>query len=800
MRNIRSIIVSLVLFGGYLYLLYLPINTSGGKLPPIGSFFNPFAGFWQNAESFDKKENLDLADLGVSNPATITFDERLVPHIFAGDDFDLALIQGYLHARYRLWQMDITARQASGRLAEVFGARLLENDKRMRRMGLAKTAENAATAWASCDDYKYLEKYVSGVNYYISHLSAKEYPAEFKLFNYQPEPWSIEKTAQVVMSMNLMLCGRNEDLAATNSLTMLGKEAFDTLYPRWNPKQSPIIPTTVKWNFDGNKNREDARSLGFRSHRMINDAPRHIGSNNWAVSARKTQEGFPILCNDPHLSLTLPSIWYELQMKSDQTNTYGVSLPGIPHIAIGFNEHVAWGETNVGMDVSDLYEIDWVDDQKTIYNLDGKEQKVTSEIETYLVNGGKPVLDTIKYTYWGPVFFEEGKSLALKWLPNLMTDNCMISSFQRLNKASDFKGYYDALRGFASPAQNFIFASQKDDIAIKVQGTFPIKESGEGQFVVDGSKSSHDWQGYISFEETPFVANPERGFVASANQNSTDTTYPYAYHGYFDDYRGRSLNQRLEKMEQLSIADMKALQNSTFDLSAAELLPILLELIKSKNNEPEWVKDLERWDCRYEANKVEPIKFDIWKHRFYDLIWDEIAAQETTQDVEMLYPEWWRTLELAKEDPQSPYFDLISTPEVEDAGDLAVYSLQESMLAYDSIVAANKATDWKTYRPVNINHLSRIPAFSETSVDVGGTSNALNSIKGTHGPSWRMIVQLSKPIKAWGVYPGGQSGNPGSAYYKNMIADWAKGAYYELHFVQKPEELTNNPLTIKIKS
>ena len=322
-----------------------------------------------------------------------------------------------------------------------------------------------------------------------------------------------------------------------------------------------------------------------------------------------------------------------------------------------------------------------------------------------------------------------------------------------------------------------------------MQGALPIKPANEGQFILDGSKTVSDWKGYIPYEQTPFVLNPERGFVSSANQNSTDTTYPYSYHGYFDDFRGRSLNQRLEAMEQISISDMKALQNSNFDLSAAELLPLLLDLVKDHEMASDWLADLQTWDHEFESHAIQAVKYTIWKNLFYELIWDEIKQHEDDHELDLLYPELWQTIDLVEQRPDHKYFDILETPEVETAKDLAIISLGECMQKMDSLSREDPGLDWKTYRKVDINHLSRIPAFSERGITVGGTANALNSIKGTHGPSWRMIVQLSDPIKAWGIYPGGQSGNPGSPYYKNMIDDWAQGKYYELHFAQSPHEL-----------
>lgn len=789
MRRLWSMLIPAVVFIGYIYILRMPIPTASGTLPPPGGFMNPFSGFWQNAEPV-RTEDLDFRLAGLNDAVQVIFDERLVPHIFSRNEEDLLHVQGYLHAKNRLWQMDITARQAAGRLAEVFGKNLLANDQRMRRMGLAASAASYAENWKNCEEYPQLENYVRGVNEFISELNNSEYPFEFKLFNYKPELWSIEKTALVVMSMNLNLCGRYEDLQATNALSFFGEKQFKEFYPRWNPKQSPVIPNDVRWDIKSIPTSASEPSIGYFPGRIINDSPRFIGSNSWAVDGTKTADGIPVLCNDPHLSLTLPSIWYELQMQSEQQNTYGVSIPGIPYIAIGFNDHIAWGETNVGMDVADLYEIKWLDDSELTYLLDEKSQKVNIRIENYYLKDGSVVQDTVKLTAWGPVFLEENRSVALHWLPNMATDNCIIGAFRKLNQAHNFSDFYQALVTFQSPAQNFIFASQVGDIAMKVQGALPIKPENEGQFIMDGSISANKWNNYIPFEETPFVKNPPRGFVSSANQNSTDTTYPYRYHGYFDDFRGRTLNEALSEATEIEVDQMKNLQNSNFDKVAAELCPLLTRIVRDVNKDNNWTRELEEWDFTYDAQSRKPILFEIWKNNYVDLIWDEIKAEEVREEIELLYPEIWRTISLTEDDPLNSIFDLQNTPEIEQAEDIAVKSLEMSTLIYDSIFQASPDLIWKDYRKVQINHLSRIAAFSESNVDVGGIGTALNAVKETHGPSWRMVVKLSDPVQAWGVYPGGQSGNPGSPFYKNMIDSWAEGSYFPLLHPGKPEELS----------
>lgn len=800
MNRIFSILIPAVLFVGYIYQLGSPVETAGGTLPALGKFFNPFTGFWRNAEPVNPEKVIQINLEGLSQPVTVVLDDRLVPHIFASNEEDLVMVQGYLHAKYRLWQMDITSRQAAGRLAEIFGENLLSNDQRMRRMGLARTAAEYARHWQQCDEYPLLQKYVEGINGYISQLTVAGYPFEFKLFGYAPEPWSLEKTGQVVLSMNLMLCGRNEDLMASNTLHFVGEDTFNLLFPRWNPKQSPIIPGDPGWTKTRTTEQNDPQSVGIFEGELINDFPRSIGSNNWAVAGSKTRDGMPILCNDPHLTLSLPSIWYELQMQSGEMNAYGVSLPGIPYIAIGFNEEVAWGETNVGMDVSDLYEIEWTDSTRQNYWLDGEETSIEMLIEEFKIKGAEPVFDTIRLTKWGPVFVEENRSLALKWLPNLATDNCIVGSFRHLNQAGDFDDYYAALKTFKSPAQNFAFASRQGDIALKVQGDLPVKPAKEGQFIMSGKESANDWSGYIPYDETPFVRNPVRGFVSSANQNSTDTTYPYKYHGYFDDFRGRTLNEALSGMEEITVAKMQELQNSTYSKEAAELVPALVHCVPPAEGTDRWISLLQAWDYFYDKDGKEPIFFELWKDEFYKMVWDEFYLLEEEKDLDILFPEVWKTTEILLLDPENHFFDRQATGEKENACDVARESFRIAAEKCDSLFELNPDMAWKDYRVVKINHLSRLPAFSEIGIDVGGIASALNSVKENHGPSWRMVVELSNPVRAWGIYPGGQSGNPGSPFYKNMIRDWAAGHYYPLYLATRAEDLKDKLISeLKIR-
>ncbi len=777
-------------------------NLKKTTLPPLGDFFNPFAGFWQCAESVDEFLPLKIELPELKGKVKIAFDERLVPHIFAENSEEASFAQGYVTAKYRLWQMDLLSRAPAGRLAEVLGEDLLDVDKRMRRGGMLFGAENAVRAWQkSPENFRLIQAYADGVNAYMKTLTPVNYPLEFKLLNYYPEPWSPLKTALVKKYMDMTLCLGEDDIEATNALQVLGKDLFAKLYPEYNPKQTPVIPAGTKWNFTPaavQVKQELQEAIGLIEHKVYPKERELVGSNNWAVAGWKTKSGKPILCNDPHLRLTLPSIWFENQIVTPKANGYGVSVPGIPGILIGFNENIAWGETNVGQDVLDWYKITWTDAAKTSYQLDGTVKKARIVVEKYKVKGlPEPVLDTVRWTEWGPVVYESSKDsvhkhwndLAMHWLAHDEPNPNDIGTFVGLMQGKNYDDYSVALEFYDFPAQNFVFASKTGDIAIKANGKYPLKRKQQGRFVLDGSNSQNGWQGFIPHSHVPQIKNPARGFVASANQHSTDPTYPYYYNANdFDDFRARYLVRSLSEMDSITPEDMMALQNSNFSIHAAEALPALLAQIDTSaltTVQSQLLKKLRKWDYRFEKGEIAPAVFEVWWKQFYEQTFDEVLVWEDSLPI--LKPESWRLIELLTTAPADAIFDNIRSLEKETARQIATASFVSTT---DSLATQllDPTFNWANHKKTSIYHMLRIPAFSRTNLDVGGYRQALNAISEEHGPSWRMIVELGDEVKAWGVFPGGQSGNPGSPYYDTGIEKWMKGEYNELVFMKDVED------------
>lgn len=798
MRTLKFVL-ALFLTGATIFFLDTR-NPLGLEIPPLGKLLNPFTGFWQNADPADITLPDQLEIEGLSAKVEVVFDDRLVPHIFAENKEDAFFAQGYLTAMNRLWQMDISVRSIGGRLSEVLGPVTLEMDRRRRKQGFVRAAENALKAWQrSPEEMAMIDSYVAGVNAYIHSLSPAEYPLEFKLLDYEPEPWTALHSALFFKNMAETLCFRHDDLSASNALALLDEELFNFLFPDYMPGQSPVIPSTVEWAFEPVPiaPRAPETLVGeVMPHRPLPQPPPFIGSNNWAVAGSKTASGYPILCNDPHLTLSLPSIWYELQIHAPEFNAYGVSLPGLPGIIIGFNEDIAWGVTNVGQDVLDWYALTWLDKEKTQYLLDDEVREVEFVIDTIRVRGRKePVIEQTRYTTWGPVVYESEDhshhDLAMRWVAHDVPEEkpfYELGTFYQLMTGRNYTDYDRALNGYDSPAQNFAFASREGDIAIRVNGKFPLKQKQQGRFVQDGSMSASAWQGSIPREQVPQVKNPPRGFVSSANQHSTDPSYPYYYNGSFDEYRGRYINQQLGKAAKVDLEDMKALQLDNFSLLATEGTTAFLKTLDSLELSPEAtaiVETLRQWDGRFEGEAIAPVYFQSLLDSTYRHTFDEFLLIADT--VEVLFPDTWKFVEILRDFPDHRLFDNPSTPERERAADIVRRSLQELVSATAEGGALHQKT-WSELKNTQIKHLAGIEAFSSGYVPSGGYGQAPNAVKGRTGPSWRMIVELGPELKAYGIYPGGQSGNPGSSFYDNMIEDWARGHYYSLFYMEDRQD------------
>ena len=781
-------------------LLCITLNLRYGQIPPPGKLLDPFGGFWQNAETpqFQTSSLLEFADL--NSEVTVFYDSLLVPHIFAQNDHDLYFVQGYLMAYFRLCQMEFQTHFEAGILSEIVGERTLEIDRLNRRLGLVVGAENSMKAYKDFPEvWESITAFSKGVNAYINSLNYHDYPLEYKILDYQPEEWTPLKTGLLLSYMSNTLSGWDNDLQNTNALQIFGRKDFDLLFPEYLMGVDPIV-TKEDWGF-APRPVSSHREVSPASDTIRNVLPQpnpENGSNNWVVAGKKSSTGNPLVSNDTHLNLNLPSLWFLIHLNSPNINCMGYTFTGNPGVIVGFNDSSAWGFTNTSWDVKDWYKIEFKDEDKNEYLFDEKWLKTQKRIEKITIRDGETFYDTIVYTHHGPVVYEEGfgdnakTDYALRWTAH--DPSRILKTFHLLNRGSTYDHYVEALRYWDTPAQNIVFGSSSGDIAITVAGNFPLKWKEQGKFLLDGTQSHQDWAGFIPKEHNPFLLNPKQGFLSSANQYPVDPSYPYYnFYGQYGYYRSTRIKQVLDSMEQVSPQDMMRLQMDNYSTKASLILPTMLDSLDRKGLSgyaTELLEILSAWDYNFEKDSKAAVIFKIWWNELYKMIWDEFEGK----DVALSYPHSFNTIYLLKNHPDSEFFDIKDTPEFESANDLYKLSWLKAVPLIQVVEnGLGEDYNWGRYNVLTLRHLSRIDAFGLEVKDMGGINDAVNSIRTERfwGPSQRLITDLGEEVSAWGVYPGGQSGNPGSPYYDNFVDAWARGEYFKLLFIKNPEEIAN---------
>ncbi len=795
-----------LLYGLGTLLLVLLLNFRWFEVPAFARLLNPFDGFWQNAEhkQFFYSGEKQLTQL--ESDVKVLYDANRTPHLFAANDHDLYFMQGYLTARDRLWQMEMQTHAAAGRVSEVLGKKALSFDRKQRRKGMVMAAEKCLEEVNKVPETKLMiESYSEGVNAYISSLSAKDYPIEYKLLNYSPEPWTPLKCVLMLKLMADDLSGYSNDVSNTNAVKTFGRDIFDEMYPDFSASTSPIIPRGTPFNFRtlpidsfGIKKIIDSTRVrrGYYNSEL-NVAPPATdsvlqldknsektempnGSNNWAVAGSKTKSGYPILCGDPHLRLTLPSIWYEMQMTIDGKSVQGATLPGAPGVIIGFNDSCAWSMTNAERDVRDLFRIKFKDPSQNEYWLDGQWKATEKRIEKIIVRQGFAYYDTVCYTVFGPVITDRSfnddnlpDNLALSWMAHLPSNE--IRTIYLLNRAQNYKQYVQALEYYTSPAQNFVFACKNKDIAIWEQGKFVAKWYEQGKFITPGDREGLVWKYFIPQNENPHVINPFRGYVYSANQTPTDSTYPYYYNGDYPQYRSWIINDYLEKARKITVQDMKKLQLNSYARWIEDFKDAtapFFDIAKLNTNEKSFYQQLQAWNLENTRDNT----FSL----FYKLWYDELCARTFNDEINQArlkidLPNRDVFIHIIRADSSFSLWDDVTTSNIETEREMIAHSFDSAFVKYQTI--PNKA--WADYRNTEITHLAKLAPFSRK-VKPDGEANSPNAITSDHGPSWRMVVSLTPKTEAYAIYPGGQSGNPGSSFYDNMIDKWEAGQYDSL--------------------
>jgi penicillin amidase len=745
---------------------------------------------------------------------------------------------GYVVARDRMFQMELQARAAAGRLTEWVGDRALGVDRQQRSIGLSMSAERDFAALdPASETARFGRLYAEGVNAWLEAMKPKDVPIEYRFLGVMPERWETVNSILTFKRMGYTLSYSTHDRWRQRVAALIGREATAALFPVNAPIQEPIQPTgRGEPRFDCQpfppppirKRRSSNEVVALDN--MLTDGilpllpgvglglggvpaasaagllGSEVGSNNWAVSPSRSATGNALLSGDPHLGLTLPSIWYEVHIQvPGEVDVYGVTIPGIPGVVIGFNRDVAWSLTNTQADVLDYY---WEtldhESTPTRYLLDGEWRELDQRVEYFLGQDGEQLaVDTLYCTHRGPVFFTDDGPLSMRW--TVLEEPGSITALLGTARSRSIEQFERVMESYSAPAQNMIVADRGGNIAIRSTGLFPIRPgSGDGTEIRDGSTSANDWVGYWSVDEYPGSINPEQGYLASANQQPIDPEVRGRYLGvdWPTPWRAMRINELLRNDSAVTVEKMSRYHTDPGNEKANLFVPVFLEAANRSLAEAhdddlaEATRQLGEWDRRYTKDNERAVLFESALNVLTDRTWDELVP---TGSGRRLATPSQTILAVLLQFPDSPWWDHGSTEDVVETRD--------EMLNSSLVDALEQVKDqygppedggwrWDGIRHANIWHLLGFRALSAAGLPVQGGPGNLNpsSGAGTNGASWRMVVELAERVQAWVTYPGGQSGNPVSELYENRVQQWVDGTLDEVLFPDDPNDLAESDI------
>ncbi|MDX2122675.1 MAG: penicillin acylase family protein [Gemmatimonadota bacterium] len=775
-----------------------------GPLPRLGPLLDPVRGIWSVAREAELPARATGIIPGLTAPVTVRYDDRAVPHIFAATELDATRALGYVVARDRLFQLELSWRAGAGRLTELLGARALPMDQESRRLGLPDAAaRRLADLPPDSPERRALEALSDGINARIAAAGSR-HPFEYQVLGVAPARWEPVNSLHLLGRMGWILASSDLEENHAAAARLVGDAAADALYPRESPIQEPIQPNgqaaprhdrTPLPPPGGGSTRAARRGTMERDAPLEADA---VGSNNWAVAPGRTAAGHALLAGDPHLELSLPSVWYEAHLiTADGLDVYGVTLPGAPGMVIGFTRDLAWSLTNTEADVYDRY-AETVDDpaHPARYRVDGTWRDLRLAVEQYLDPAGRVVhTDTLRYSHRGPLLQARGGGWeSHRW--TMLEPAGRLTLFGRAARAATATAWLDSMVEHRAPAQNMLVADRHGTIAIRSTGRFPVRPSGRGDLLQRGDSSGADWSRDWSPEELPQAIAPAQGFLASANQQPIDPAVEPRYLGanWYSPWRAIRINQLLRADSAVTPDAMRRYQTDPGSPAADLFVPALLAAaarFPERDSVGRAARLLAEWDRRYTRENTRAVLYEAAMRALGDRLWDELDPARA--DGAVATPGWAVTARLLA-DPANPWWDVRATTGVrEDRDRILADALAAGLQA---VIARHGAPDaggwrWDRVRHANIYHMLRLPGLSALRVPVQGGQSTLNpsSGSGSFGPSWRMVVELGPEVRGWGTYPGGQSGNPASSRYADRIGQWSNGELDTLLLPRTPDGL-----------
>jgi penicillin amidase len=729
-------------------------------------------------------------------------------HIRAGDEHSRLFAAGFVHAQDRLWQMDMMRRAGQGRLSEVVGEKTLRFDRMFRTLGFRALADSLGAS-VSDTTRSLLQSYADGVNAYIASAAGR-FPVEFDVLDYRPEPWKVEHS---LMLARLMAWELNmawwTDMTFAETAARVGEAKVAEILPGYPDSVHPAVPGSV-W-----KSGRRALAAPMKEYLdLFRAGPGEAGSNAWAVNAARSNNGYAMLANDPHLALPQPSRWYLMHMTSPEVNVSGATLPGLPFVVIGHNGAIAWGLTNAMIDDADFFLIEPDTSAPARYLRGKSSEPVSLRTEVIRISDDDSVEVTIGTTVHGPLigdahplFNREDTTgarqpaplLALRWAGYEMGDEAL--AFHRMNRAGTVAEFESGLSLIGVPAQAVVYADTAGNIGYWLAGKVPVREEYSPALPRPGRLKEADWQGYVPFRDLPRPVNPADGVVAAANQPIADRSYPH-YLSYFWEPPSRIMRIRelLGGAPQFGVADFKRFQQDITSPFAKDMTALLLRAASAPDPDTvagdaallaEALDHLRNWNYRLATNEISASIFNAFYVRLLKNIFLDEMGEELFDNFMMYSGLPNRAAMTLMEHPASDWFDDDATPAAEDRDMILRKSLREGLRELsESLGSGMKQWQWGRLHTVTFRHPFGLVGPLDMVFDigphpVGGDMTTLNktSYKGnnpygvTVGASLRQIVDMERPLEGLYIITSGQSGQALSEHYDDQTPLWLNGDY-----------------------
>jgi len=738
---------------------------------------------------------------GLSAPVSVTRNSQGVPTIEAANLDDLFFAQGYVTAQDRLFQMDLMRRAAAGELSEVVGEVALKHDRQQRILGIRAAAEKGIAA-ITPEDRQQFNAYAQGVNAFIK-WHGERLPLEFRLLHYTPRPWNVQDSLMIAYQMVQTLSTSPRDaLTRERILAKLGPELTSDLYVNtsWRdhppgadpPTPEPLPPVSDK---------SSRTAVIFASpHRItellwqpwlepfFRNGNFPIGSNNWVVSGAHTVTGKPLLSNDMHLGHQMPNLWYEAHLRSGSFDVAGVTLPGYPYVIVGHNQRVAWGFTNVGPTVEDVY-VEKFNELGQYLTTQGWKQPDTRH-EVIKIKGKPDVALDVQSTRHGPIVTElepgESRKIALRWT----LYEGIRSPFFKIDSAQTWQEFRHAFSELDAPAQNVVYADVDGNIGYQTTGKIPIRASGDGSLPVDGSDNAHEWTGYIPFDKLPSVFNPSSGVIGTANSRITPDGYPYSVSIEWEaPWRTDRIYRVLESGKKFSRADMLSLETDTSSELDRFMADKIVDAIDHAGNPSPQARKaaniLRQWNGQMSAESAAPTIASETRDELKRLLLESKLG--TANDDSQLS---WKSYKWMQE---TVWLENVLTTQ-------PARWLPQNFSNYNELILAatehalKKAPQelgswrWGSQNSLTIQNpiLGQVPIlrrWSGTGTNPqSGSVYTVKAVGHAHGPSERFTADISDWDMSTLNTVTGQSGNFLSPYYMDQWQAWYTGYTFALQF------------------